>query len=150
MEVFPTVSSCESARHLLHLWVGLLLPLNGPALKPRLPRPGYLAWEGGGGCRWGVGLLVRQLSRTLGLSFSSVVRICGLESQCGTDARFGEDWLPSTSSMESERPAVNPFLHSIQRKDVLLARWHLPSLLCGPLSLLCFLCSHAGVDSHGD
>lgn len=49
MEVFPTVSSCESARHLLHLWVGLLLPLNGPALKPRLPRPGYLAWERGGG-----------------------------------------------------------------------------------------------------
>lgn len=45
MEGFPTVRSCASVRHLLRLWVGLLLPLNGPDLKPRLLRPGYLAWE---------------------------------------------------------------------------------------------------------
>lgn len=104
MEGFPTVSGCESAGHHLHLWVGLLLPLNGPSLKPRLPRHGKGGW-------WGVRLLVRQLPRTLGPSFSSVVRIYSLENQCGTDARFWEDWLPSTSSMESERPAMHPFLH---------------------------------------
>lgn len=65
---------------------------------------------------------MRQLPRTLGLSFSSDVRICGLESQCGTDARYWEDRLPSTSSMVSQRPAMNPFLHSVQLKDILLAR----------------------------
>lgn len=106
MEGFLTVSGCAPGRHLLGLWAGLLLPLKWPCFEAQAPE--YLTREGGVGS-WGW-LLVRHLPRTLGLSFQSVVRICGLESQSGANSRFWEDCLPSVSSMENGSPAVNPFL----------------------------------------
>lgn len=85
-----------------------------------------------------MGLFVRHLLGTLGLSFWSVVRISvTLESQPGANSRSWGDWLPSFSSTENMKACCEPvsLINSAWgHAGHLLARCHI--LLCYSLSLI--------------